>query len=37
MTCECGHELDEHEDGASRPCAVEGCPCFAYEEAEADD
>ncbi len=36
-TCECGHEWDEHLDRGSRPCAVDGCACVAYEAAEPED
>lgn len=29
--CACGHAFDEHDDHGA--CAVDGCPCFAFEAA----
>lgn len=40
-TCECGHEMDEHErqttNGAYGQCQVEGCDCCYFEEADEAD
>ena len=39
-TCECGHEMDEHEcqaNGAYGTCQVEGCDCCYFEEADDGD
>lgn len=36
--CNCGHVADEHGGDSKHPgstaCAVEGCDCIAFEEAE---
>ncbi len=39
--CTCGHVADEHGGNPDYPgstaCAVEGCDCIAFEEAESEE
>jgi len=40
-TCTCGHVADEHGGDQKHPgstaCAVEGCDCICFDEAEQDE